>query len=273
MPVHELLRCTLLALKGQRTVSLARHQPAYGLPRDLEISRAEKTIGRLNQKPKSQSSPLCTRAGIILAGVSLCKDEAMLQPGKKRSWTAPQKPRPHPAQGFQAARECERRSRLRGRRHDVGPWRRGLERTVANLNAADHLTEKPALRGSVVAVALDAKHRFSKTSRLSIILTAGHGVEGDAHYGRFVRHRYLAHRKPQAPNLRQVHLIPNELFNALRKSGYDVSPGDLGENITTRDSISRRCRSTHSFASAVRRTFGSPVCARPASSSIASSPD
>ena len=91
----------------------------------------------------------------------------------------------------------------------------------------------PASRGSVVAVAIDAKHRFSKTPRLSVILTTGHGVEGDAHYGQFVRHRYLARRKPRAPNLRQVHLIPSELFDALRKSGFDVSPGDLGENITT----------------------------------------
>ena len=96
------------------------------------------------------------------------------------------------------------------------------------MTAAEHPP-----RGSVVAVALDAKHRFSKTARLSIILTAGHGVEGDAHYGQFVRHRYLARRKPRAPNLRQVHLIPSELFDALRKSGVDVSAGDLGENITT----------------------------------------
>jgi MOSC domain-containing protein YiiM len=101
------------------------------------------------------------------------------------------------------------------------------------LNASDHLTEKPVLRGSVVAVALDAKHRFSKTPRFSITLAAGHGVEGDAHYGQFVRHRYLAHRQPQAPNLRQVHLIPSELFDAVRKSGFDIGPGDLGENITT----------------------------------------
>ena len=101
------------------------------------------------------------------------------------------------------------------------------------MNAADHLRKCLLLRGSVVAVAIDAKHRFSKTPRLSVILTTGHGVEGDAHYGQFVRHRYLARRKPRAPNLRQVHLIPSELFDALRKSGFDVSPGDLGENITT----------------------------------------
>ena len=101
------------------------------------------------------------------------------------------------------------------------------------MSAVDRPRELPILRGSVVAVALDAKHRFSKTPRLSIVLTAGHGVEGDAHYCQFVRHRYLARRKPQAPNLRQVHLIPSELFDAMRKSGFEVSPGDLGENITT----------------------------------------
>jgi hypothetical protein len=65
----------------------------------------------------------------------------------------------------------------------------------------------PATEGSVVAVPIDGKHRFSKTPRLSISLTRGHGIEGDAHYGPFVRHRYLARRDPRAANLRQVHLI------------------------------------------------------------------
>jgi MOSC domain-containing protein YiiM len=85
----------------------------------------------------------------------------------------------------------------------------------------------------VVAVSIDGKHRFSKTSRPSITLTSGHGIEGDAHYGPFVRHRYLARRNPEAPNLRQVHLIPCELFDALRSSGFEVHPGDLGDNIAT----------------------------------------
>jgi hypothetical protein len=61
----------------------------------------------------------------------------------------------------------------------------------------------------------------------------GGACEGDAHYGRFVRHRYLARRDPNALNLRQVHLIPSELFDPLRKFGFDVRAGDLGENITT----------------------------------------
>jgi MOSC domain-containing protein YiiM len=62
---------------------------------------------------------------------------------------------------------------------------------------------------------------------------AGHGVEGDAHAGPYVRHRYLSRRQPRLPNLRQVHLIPSELFECLRTVGYDVSPSELGDNITT----------------------------------------
>jgi MOSC domain-containing protein YiiM len=93
--------------------------------------------------------------------------------------------------------------------------------------------QDPFPLGVVVTVSVDGQHRFSKASRPSITLTSGHGVEGDAHYGPFVRHRYLARRNPKAPNLRQVHLIPSELFDALRTSGFEVHPGDLGENIAT----------------------------------------
>jgi MOSC domain-containing protein YiiM len=48
-----------------------------------------------------------------------------------------------------------------------------------------------------------------------------------------VRHRYLARRRPRVPNLRQVHLIPSELFRPLSEAGFEVAAGDLGENITT----------------------------------------
>jgi hypothetical protein len=80
-----------------------------------------------------------------------------------------------------------------------------------------------APNGAVLAVSVEGKHRFSKLSRPSITLTSGHGIEGDAHSGPFVRHRYLARRDPKAPNLRQVHLIPSELFDALRTSGFAQS--------------------------------------------------
>jgi MOSC domain-containing protein YiiM len=35
------------------------------------------------------------------------------------------------------------------------------------------------------------------------------------------------------PNIRQVHLIPAELLVALRPEGYELGPGDLGENVLT----------------------------------------
>jgi MOSC domain-containing protein YiiM len=110
-----------------------------------------------------------------------------------------------------------------------------LNRSFANVPESEiGIPEQDSVpNGAVVAVSIDGRHRFSKISRLSITLTRGHGIEGDAHYGPFVRHRYLARRIPKVPNLRQVHLIPSELFDALRTSGFEVRPGDLGENIAT----------------------------------------
>ena len=87
--------------------------------------------------------------------------------------------------------------------------------------------------GQVVAVCADTKHRLQQATCLSIKLIAGHGIEGDAHSGPFMRHRYLARRNPRAPNLRQFHLIPAELLQGPEVAGYGVEPGDLGENITT----------------------------------------
>lgn len=84
-----------------------------------------------------------------------------------------------------------------------------------------------------VGVAADRGHHFSKRAQERIVLVAGHGVEGDAHAGPFIRHRYLARRRPRLPNLRQVHLIPSELFANLGKAGFSIAAGDLGENITT----------------------------------------
>jgi MOSC domain-containing protein YiiM len=90
-----------------------------------------------------------------------------------------------------------------------------------------------SLDGNVVAVASDRRHRFSKPTQDHIVLVEGHGIEGDAHAGAFVRHRYLAHRHPRLPNLRQVHLISSELFASLADAGFKVGAGELGENITT----------------------------------------
>ncbi len=41
-------------------------------------------------------------------------------------------------------------------------------------------------------------------------------------------------RDPNQRNLRQVHLIHAELHDELRAAGFALSPGEMGENITTR---------------------------------------
>lgn len=87
----------------------------------------------------------------------------------------------------------------------------------------------------VVAVHSNASHTFSKLARESITLLEGLGVEGDAHCGATVQHRSRVAADPSQPNLRQVHLIHEELFDELRARGHSVVPGQLGENITTRD--------------------------------------
>lgn len=87
---------------------------------------------------------------------------------------------------------------------------------------------------SVLALASAADHAFSKQLRDELRLVAGHGVEGDAHFGRFVRHVHDRKKNALAPNLRQVHLIHAELLDELAAQGFAVSPGQLGENVTTR---------------------------------------
>ena len=86
----------------------------------------------------------------------------------------------------------------------------------------------------VVAVSLAAGHQLSKVSQTGIRLLVGLGVEGDAHAGVTVKHRSRAARDPTQPNLRQVHLIHIELIEGLQDTGFEVGPGVMGENITTR---------------------------------------
>jgi MOSC domain-containing protein YiiM len=85
----------------------------------------------------------------------------------------------------------------------------------------------------VAAVHRDAQHRFSKVPVEAIRLVAGIGVEGDAHAGTTVRHRSRVATDPTRPNLRQVHLLHAELLDELAGRGFDVAPGQLGENLTT----------------------------------------
>lgn len=90
------------------------------------------------------------------------------------------------------------------------------------------------MTATIIGLARDGQHRFSKQPCESLTLLAGLGVEGDAHAGRLVQHLSLMAKDPNTPNLRQVHLIHAELFEELAGKGFSVEPGQLGENITTR---------------------------------------
>lgn len=87
---------------------------------------------------------------------------------------------------------------------------------------------------TVISVSAAMGHRFSKPVQGSIRLLAGLGVEGDAHAGETVKHRSRVAVDPTQPNLRQVHLIHAELFDELTAAGFDVAPGQMGENVLTR---------------------------------------
>lgn len=90
------------------------------------------------------------------------------------------------------------------------------------------------MSASIIGLASDPSHRFSKQPQGSLTLVAGLGIDGDAHAGRTVQHLSRIAKDPAAPNLRQVHLIHAELFAGLAAKGFAVSPGQLGENITSR---------------------------------------
>src|SRR4051794_20339257 len=86
----------------------------------------------------------------------------------------------------------------------------------------------------ILAVSRDERHRFSKQVVTEIRLVEAWGVEGDAHAGATVQHRSRVRRDPSQPNLRQVHLMHAELLDEVTELGYEVVPGALGENVTTR---------------------------------------
>lgn len=90
------------------------------------------------------------------------------------------------------------------------------------------------MTASVVGVHRSGTHTFSKPAAEQIDLIEGIGVAGDAHAGTTVQHVSRVRKTPSMPNLRQVHLLHVELFDMLADAGFEVGPGQMGENITTR---------------------------------------
>lgn len=92
----------------------------------------------------------------------------------------------------------------------------------------------PDVDAKVVSVNSKETPGVGKIPRDEVMLVAGHGVEGDYHAGAHVRHRARARTNPLQPNMRQVHLVHSELFDEMAALGITVTPGAMGENITTR---------------------------------------
>lgn len=82
---------------------------------------------------------------------------------------------------------------------------------------------------TVVSTAPSGEHTFSKQSHASITLVEGLSTAGDCHAGKNVRHRSRLHIVPPPANIRQVHLMQQEIFDR-----HSLKPSELGENILTR---------------------------------------
>lgn len=89
------------------------------------------------------------------------------------------------------------------------------------------------MQAKVTTVSKSETYTFHKYNCDEINLIKNHGVEGDIHACKKVKHRSRVQKNPNQPNLRQVHLIHSELHDELKTKGFDVKAGQIGENITT----------------------------------------
>jgi MOSC domain-containing protein YiiM len=109
------------------------------------------------------------------------------------------------------------------------------DKARTHVSSIDTIEEQSSREPPLVAaVAASVRHGFRKEVCRTITLVQGYGVEGDAHGGATVQHLYDKAKEPYRPNLRQVHLLEEELILELNALGFCVAAGDLGENITTR---------------------------------------
>lgn len=93
------------------------------------------------------------------------------------------------------------------------------------------MDDRPLL-GKVVAVCCNPEPGLPKPVVDVVHLIENWGVEGDYHAGSLVRHRYLAKKDPNRPNLRQALLVDAAVFAELAQQDIHIGPGMMGENIT-----------------------------------------
>ncbi|GLV57128.1 MOSC domain-containing protein [Dictyobacter sp. S3.2.2.5] len=86
--------------------------------------------------------------------------------------------------------------------------------------------------GTVIAVCRNPQPGLPKPVVDEIQLLDDLGVEGDYHAGKLVRHRYLARKYPDRPNLRQVLLVDAQAYQDIEQQDIQLGPGSMGENMT-----------------------------------------
>ena len=89
----------------------------------------------------------------------------------------------------------------------------------------------PPLKGKVLAVCCNPEPGLPKPVVDAVHLIENWGIEGDYHAGSKVRHRYLAKKDPDRPNLRQALLVDAAVFTELAQQEIHIGPGMMGENI------------------------------------------
>lgn len=89
------------------------------------------------------------------------------------------------------------------------------------------------ITGTVVAVCRNPNPGLPKPTVEAVHLLADLGVEGDYHAGKLVRHRHLAKKYPNRPNVRQVLIVDAATYEELTQQDIHIGPGMMGENVTT----------------------------------------
>lgn len=105
-----------------------------------------------------------------------------------------------------------------------------MENWTNSIPRNESMSPEP-IRGKVLAVCLKAEPGLPKHPADHIMLVRDHGVEGDYHAGRTIRHRYLAKKDPTQPNNRQMLLVDTKILDYLKSQGIVLRPCELGENI------------------------------------------
>jgi MOSC domain-containing protein YiiM len=85
--------------------------------------------------------------------------------------------------------------------------------------------------GTVLAVCKKAEPGMPKKQTDAIELVEDHGVDGDYHAGKTVRHRNLVKKDPSKPNHRQVLIVDTVIFEKIKTRDINLTPGLMGENI------------------------------------------